>query len=135
MRLDWPSLLVIALRTTLGARNGILVRNRLALEIARDVNVVVFDKTGTLTEGKFGVTAIITTADWSEERALAFASAAEGDSEHLIAQALRQAAHLRNLSLPDVKGFEALKGRGVQAVVEEKNHLRRRSTSLRNAPP
>ncbi len=112
--------LVIAITTTLGARNGILVRNRLALEIARDVNVVVFDKTGTLTEGKFGVTAIITTADWSEERALAFASAAEGDSEHLIAQALRQAAHLRNLSLPDVKGFEALKGRGVQAVVEEK---------------
>lgn len=112
--------LVIAITTTLGARNGILVRNRLALEIARDVNVVVFDKTGTLTEGKFGVTAIITTADWSEERALAFAAAAEGDSEHLIAQALRQAALQRKLSLPPVNRFEALKGRGVQAVVEEK---------------
>lgn len=112
--------LVIAITTTLGARNGILVRNRLALEMAREVNVVVFDKTGTLTEGKFGVVAITTTADWSEERALAFAAAAEGDSEHLIAQALRQAAHLRKLSLPDVKGFEALKGRGVQAIVEEK---------------
>jgi len=97
-----------------------LVRNRLALEIAREVNVVVFDKTGTLTEGKFGVTAIITTADWSEGRALAFAAAAEGDSEHLIAQALRQAALQRKLPLPPVNRFEALKGRGVHAVVEEK---------------
>jgi len=112
--------LVIAITTTLGARNGILVRNRLALEIAREVNVVVFDKTGTLTEGKFGVTAIITTADWSEGRALAFAAAAEGDSEHLIAQALRQAALQRKLPLPPVNRFEALKGRGVHAVVEEK---------------
>jgi len=112
--------LVIAITTTLGARNGILVRNRLALEMAREVNVVIFDKTGTLTEGKFGVVAITTTANWNEDRALAFAAAAEGDSEHLIAQALQQAAHLRKLSLPEVKRFEALKGRGVQAVVEEK---------------
>lgn len=110
--------LVIAITTTLGARNGILVRDRLALEMARDVDLVVFDKTGTLTEGKFGVVAILPNAHWSEERALAFAAAAEGDSEHLIAQALRQAAKQRKLALPRVTHFEALKGVGIRSVVE-----------------
>src|SRR5215216_6368645 len=74
--------LVVAITTSIGARNGILVRNRLALEAARNIDVVVFDKTGTLTEGKFGVVGI-SSEGWDEERALALAAAIEGDSEHL----------------------------------------------------
>lgn len=81
--------LVVAITTALGAKNGILVRDRLALEAARDIDVVVFDKTGTLTEGKFGVVGMAVAEGWHENGALALAAAIEGDSEHLIAQAIR----------------------------------------------
>lgn len=107
--------LVVAITTSLGARNGILVRDRLALEASRQIDVVVFDKTGTLTKGEFGVVDMKVVNGWEEDAALALAAAIEGDSEHLIAQAIRQAAKERNLSLPSVGAFEAIKGRGVQA--------------------
>lgn len=112
--------LVVAITTSLGARNGVLIRDRLALESAREINVVVFDKTGTLTEGKFGVVGIQTRADWDADRALALAAAIEGDSEHLIAQAIRHAARDRRLALPSISDFSALKGRGVRAIHEGK---------------
>jgi Cu2+-exporting ATPase len=112
--------LVVAITTALGAKNGILVRDRLALEAARQIDVVVFDKTGTLTEGKFGVVGIQAVDGWKENDALALAAAIEGDSEHLIAQAVRRAAAKRGLALPRVKDFSAIKGRGVQASYEEK---------------
>ena len=112
--------LVVAITTAKGAKNGILVRNRLALEAARDINVVVFDKTGTLTEGKFGVVGMKTVGGWDEDKALALAAAIEGDSEHLIAQAVRRAARERGLALPSISGFAALKGRGVQAKYDGK---------------
>ena len=107
--------LVVAITTSLGARNGILVRDRLALEASRQIDVVVFDKTGTLTKGEFGVVDMKAADTWKENDALALAAAIEGDSEHLIAQAIRQAAKERELSLPSVSDFEAIKGRGVQA--------------------
>jgi Cu2+-exporting ATPase len=77
--------LVIAITTTLGAQNGILVRDRLALEDARGADVVVFDKTGTLTHGEFGVVGMATVEGWDEARALALAASVEGDSEHIMA--------------------------------------------------
>jgi Cu2+-exporting ATPase len=107
--------LVVAITTSLGARNGILVRDRLALEASRQIDVVVFDKTGTLTKGEFGVVDMKVADTWKENDALALAAAIEGDSEHLIAQAIRQAAKERELSLPSVSEFEAIKGRGVRA--------------------
>lgn len=110
--------LVVTITTALGAKNGILVRNRLALESAREIDVVVFDKTGTLTKGQFGVVNIISKEGWDEDRALALAAAIEGDSEHLIAQAIRRRAGERRLDLPQVSDFTALKGRGVQASSE-----------------
>ena len=110
--------LVVAITTAMGAQNGILVRDRLALERAREIDVVIFDKTGTLTEGKFGVVDTSTAESWDPDRALAIAAALEGDSEHLIAQAIRRFAKGRKLSLPPIKEFSALKGRGVQAVVD-----------------
>ncbi len=111
--------LVVAITTALGAQNGILIRDRLALEAAREIDVVIFDKTGTLTEGKFGVVGIALDESLRDENtALALAAAVEGDSEHLIAQAVRRAAEERGLALPQVSGFEAIKGRGVRATVD-----------------
>jgi len=107
--------LVVAITTSLGARNGILVRDRLALEQARKLDVVVFDKTGTLTKGDFGVIDMAVAHPWDEAQALALAAAVEGDSEHTIARGIRTSATERELQLPLVTDFEALKGRGVRA--------------------
>jgi Cu2+-exporting ATPase len=112
--------LVVAITTSMGAHNGILVRNRLALEAARDINVVVFDKTGTLTEGKFGVVGVSTAQGWEPDKALALAAAIEGDSEHLIARAIRNMADERGVKQVKVDNFSAIKGRGVQATYEAK---------------
>jgi Cu2+-exporting ATPase len=110
--------LVVAISTSLAARNGILVRDRLALEEARNINTVIFDKTGTLTKGEQGVVAIATIPDWTEENALTLAAAVEGDSEHIIAQAIRRAATDRGLNVPTVSDFTAIKGRGASATIE-----------------
>ncbi|MHB0856799.1 MAG: heavy metal translocating P-type ATPase [Anaerolineae bacterium] len=107
--------LVVAITTSLGARSGILVRDRLALEEARQIDTVIFDKTGTLTRGEFGVVNATMADGWDESRALALAAAVEGDSEHTIARAIRDSAEERGLALPAVSGFEALSGRGVRA--------------------
>ena len=110
--------LVVAINTSMAARNGMLVRDRIAMEQARNLDTVVFDKTGTLTEGEQGIVDVAATADWDEDAVLTLAAAAEGDSEHVIAQAIREEAADRDLSVPDVRGFEALEGRGVRATIE-----------------
>ena len=93
--------LVVAISTSLGARNGVLVRDRLALEAARELNVIVFDKTGTLTKGEFGVVGMAAEG-MGEEEALGLAAAVEGDSEHLIARGIREAAYTRGVAPPPV---------------------------------
>ena len=108
--------LVVSITTSMGAKNGILVRDRIAMEKARDIDVVIFDKTGTLTKGEFGVVGIQTINSWEDAKALALAAAIEGDSEHMIAQGIRDSAEEEGLELPAVSEFEAIKGRGVQAV-------------------
>jgi Cu2+-exporting ATPase len=110
--------LVVAITTAMGAKNGILVRDRLALEQARLIDTVIFDKTGTLTRGEFGVVEIATIEGWNEARALGLAAAIEGDSEHTIARGIRNSAAERNLELPQVTDFEAIQGRGVKAQSE-----------------
>jgi P-type Cu2+ transporter len=106
--------LVVAISTSLAASNGILVRNRLALEAARDMDVVIFDKTGTLTKGEQGVVAMAASNTQAQDEALALTAAAEGDSEHIIAEALREAAGERGLTLPPISDFTAIQGRGVK---------------------
>lgn len=106
--------LVVAISTTLAAQNGILVRNRLSLEAAREIDIVIFDKTGTLTKGEQGVVSIKSNGV-DENHALALTAAVEADSEHIIARALRQAAQDKKLQLPIVSDFEAIKGRGIHA--------------------
>ncbi|MFB6295089.1 MAG: copper-translocating P-type ATPase [Candidatus Nanohaloarchaea archaeon] len=109
--------LVVAINTSLAARNGILVRDRIAMETARELDTVMFDKTGTLTEGERGVVDMATDG-MEEDEALRLMAAVEQDSEHSIAAAIRRAADDRGLSVPDADGFEAIKGQGVRATVD-----------------
>ncbi|MEP6469187.1 MAG: heavy metal translocating P-type ATPase, partial [Chloroflexota bacterium] len=110
--------LVIAISTTLGASNGLLVKDRLALERARDVRVVIFDKTGTLTRGEPVLAAIAAAPDVDETELLAITAAVEADSEHPLARAIVRAASERGVAVRQASGFEALAGRGARATVD-----------------
>ncbi|MCC7509158.1 MAG: copper-translocating P-type ATPase [Planctomycetes bacterium] len=109
--------LVVAISTTLGARNGLLIRDRRGLEEARNLDVVVFDKTGTLTLGDQRV--VGTTVDGiTEAEAMTLAAAVEADSEHPVSRALALSALERGLAIPRAENFLALPGRGVKATVQ-----------------
>jgi Cu2+-exporting ATPase len=109
--------LVIAISTTLGARNGLLVKDRLALERAREVQVVIFDKTGTLTRGQPVLAELASTADTDEQELLSLAAGVEADSEHPLARAIVRAAADRGISPAPAGGFEAFAGRGAEATI------------------
>jgi len=128
--------LVVAINTSTAARNGMLVRDRIAMENARNLDTVVFDKTGTLTKGEQGVVGVriadatrgdggeVSETDWDEQRAFAMAAGVEGDSEHMIARAIRAAAAERGIDPIRVSEFENLRGLGVRATVDgETVHL------------
>ena len=107
--------LVIAISTTLGARGGLLVRDRRGLEEARNLNAVVFDKTGTLTLGEMRVVDLAVEEGILPDEALAAAAAVEHDSEHPVAQGIVKSAEEKGLSLPAVADFQAIPGHGVKA--------------------
>jgi Cu2+-exporting ATPase len=111
--------LVTAISTSMAARNGLLVRERMALESARNIDVVLFDKTGTLTKGEQGVVDIVTNKI-SEDELLSIAGSVEQESEHPIAKAIVKSVIDRNLRLSSVKNFSALSGRGARALVSGK---------------
>ncbi|MFY3742557.1 heavy metal translocating P-type ATPase [Anaeromyxobacter sp. Red801] len=114
--------LVVAISTTLGARSGLLVRDRRGLEEARRLTTVVFDKTGTLTLGEHRVVGV--RADGlGEAEALALAAAVERDSEHPVARAIVRTARARGLAIPEAQGFEAIPGHGVRARVDGRERL------------
>ncbi len=113
--------LVVSITTSMSAKKGILIRDRLAMELVRQVDVVIFDKTGTLTKGEQGMVAMTAVEGEDESALLALAAAVEGDSEHFIAQAIQTAAGEKELDIPEVSKFEAIKGRGVTAVYEERD--------------
>jgi Cu2+-exporting ATPase len=109
--------LVIAISTSLGAQHGLLVRDRLALERARNLDVIVFDKTGTLTRGAPALSGVVVAPGVSEEDLFARAAAVEMDSEHPFAKVIVAEAKRRGLTPLAATGFEALPGRGAQALV------------------
>jgi len=109
--------LVVAISTSLGARNGLLVKDRLALERARELDMVVFDKTGTLTRGAPALVGLRAAAGISENDLLARAAAVEGDSEHPLAKVIVAETERRGLARLAATQFEALPGRGAQALV------------------
>lgn len=109
--------LVTAISTTLAAKNGLLVRQRMALESARNIDVVLFDKTGTLTKGEQGVVEVIAK---DKPRVLSLAAALERESEHPIAKAIFQYALDQGTQEMHVSDFSALSGRGVRATIDGK---------------
>ncbi|MGH2539641.1 MAG: copper-translocating P-type ATPase [Actinomycetota bacterium] len=107
--------LVIALSTAMSARQGILVKDRLALERMRAVDAVLFDKTGTLTEGAPAVHDVAA-ADGDTDALLRLAAAVEAESEHPLARAIVAAGAERG-GVPEASAFRSIAGRGVEAEV------------------
>ncbi|WP_414565135.1 MULTISPECIES: heavy metal translocating P-type ATPase [unclassified Anabaena] len=113
--------LVIANSTNLAAKNGILVRNRDALERAKDIKNMAFDKTGTLTEGRFAVQRVVSDS-LDEQQALGIAAALETSSEHPLAKAVVETAERRQLDLPQMTDFKTVTGRGVEGKVNNQTY-------------
>jgi Cu2+-exporting ATPase len=110
--------LVVAISSAVAARNGLLIRNRVAFENARNLNAIIFDKTGTLTTGKFGVTEIvILDTTIKEEELLKYAASVEANSEHPIARGI--AASVEDVYKVD--NFLSIPGKGAQGIVEGKD--------------
>ncbi|MEK7661977.1 MAG: heavy metal translocating P-type ATPase [Patescibacteria group bacterium] len=117
--------LVASISTTMAARNGLLIRQRLALEVARKINIVLFDKTGTLTKGEFGIDSIIvnpergrsTVSGESEDEIFQLAASVNSHSEHPIAKAMAEEAKKKNIKLLEIKNFQRIPGKGVRAEV------------------
>lgn len=113
--------LVVAKSTALSAKNGLLIKNRTAFENARKITTIVFDKTGTLTVGKFQVSKVVSLQkDRSEIEVIRLASALEQKSEHPIATGILQKAAELSIAIPATENFNAITGKGVEALVEGK---------------
>lgn len=116
--------LVVAISTSLAAKNGLLIRNRTAFENARKISMLIFDKTGTLTTGIFGVTRIGSfLPNLTKNDLLAITAALEQNSEHPIATGIITEAKVQNISIPNVEDFQAITGKGVLGKVGGKNVL------------
>src|SRR6202795_1644828 len=110
--------LVIAIATALGARNGLLVKDRLALERARSLDMVIFDKTGTLTRGAPAVSEVAAAPGVTEDDLMAQAAAVESNSEHPLAKAIVAEANRRHVIPLSATDFKALPGQGAEALVQ-----------------
>ncbi len=109
--------LVASISTTKAARNGFLVKQRLALEAARNIDVVLFDKTGTLTKGEYGITDIWPIGAKGEKEVIRLAASVDSYSEHPISKAIVAHARAKNISLAEITGFTRLSGKGSQAKI------------------
>ena len=112
--------LVISLSTATAARNGILIKNRLALESMRTVDTILFDKTGTLTRGEHAVTGVVGVGI-DDVDVLRLAAGVEASSEHPLARAIVSVADARG-DVARATGFRSLPGRGVAATIDGKDY-------------
>ncbi|MEN6378780.1 MAG: copper-translocating P-type ATPase [Methanofastidiosum sp.] len=114
--------LVVAISTSLSAKNGLLIRNRTAFENARKITTIVFDKTGTLTEGKFGVSFVqLLYKNIDEKYLMKISASLESSSEHPIAKAITDKAKEMNIELIEVKDFKNMRGEGITGIIDGKN--------------
>lgn len=109
--------LVVAISTTLSARNGLLIRKRLALESARKLDIVLFDKTGTLTKGEHGVTNVWSTKGYTKDDIIHLAASLEQHSEHIVGRGIVSYAKSHHIHLDKVDNFSAIPGLGVQGTL------------------
>jgi len=113
--------LVVAISTSVSAQNGLLIRNRTAFENSRKISAIIFDKTGTLTKGEFGVSKFKSLDDnLDDKELLRYAAALEQDSEHPIGAGIVNKAKELEVELPEIKNFNAITGKGVEAELEGK---------------
>ena len=110
--------LVASISTTKAAKNGFLVKQRIALEAARNIDVVLFDKTGTLTKGEYGVTNVWPIGVKDESEVIRLAASVDAYSEHPVAKAIVAHARIKNISLAEIREFTRLPGKGSQARVD-----------------
>jgi len=109
--------LVASISTTMAAKNGFLVRQRVALEQARKIDIVLFDKTGTLTKGEYGVDKIWPVQADNENMVLEIAASVDSHSEHYVSKAIVNEAKSRKINLKEISDFKRIAGRGVQAKI------------------
>jgi Cu+-exporting ATPase len=124
-----PCALGLATPTTLmvgsgmGAENGILIRRGEAVQTLKDVRVIVFDKTGTITKGQPALTDVVATEEFPQREVLRLAASVEAGSEHPIAKAIVEGASAKQVKLAKLKGFKAVRGKGVRATIDGKQIL------------
>ena len=112
----------VMMGTGLAARYGILIKSGKALEVARNVNIVIFDKTGTLTKGEPVTTDVIAVKNgFDGKNILRFAASIEKNSEHPLAQAIVKKAQEENLQMEEVTDFQAIPGKGVRSELKIQN--------------
>jgi Cu2+-exporting ATPase len=113
--------LVVAISTSISAKNGLLIKNRTAFENARKITTIIFDKTGTLTFGKFEVarTTSLQVA-FDEKEITRIAAGLEQNSEHPIASGILLKAKDLSIAIPTVTNFKAITGKGIQGEMEGK---------------
>lgn len=115
--------LVASISTTKAAQNGFLVKRRSALELAKDINVVLFDKTGTLTQGMFSVANIVSIANQSENNILQMAASVNILSEHSLAKSIVATAKSQQIELLPASQFQRVPGKGVIAQINNQKIL------------
>ncbi|MHA1266809.1 MAG: copper-translocating P-type ATPase [Candidatus Helarchaeota archaeon] len=113
--------LVVAVSTSISARNGLLIRDRAAFERARNITTIIFDKTGTLTEGKFGVTDVLSFTSINEDGLLQLCATLEQHSEHPIAKGIVQSAKNRRIPLLELNNFKSIPGKGVIGTINDQD--------------
>ncbi|MEZ6097690.1 MAG: heavy metal translocating P-type ATPase [Pirellulaceae bacterium] len=113
--------LVVAVSTALGAKRGLLIRDRNGFERARLLDAVVFDKTGTLTEGRFAVSDVVSLEEMDENELLRLSASIESQSEHPIAQGIVAKAEVLEIRWPKPNDFQAIAGKGAHAEVEDRS--------------
>jgi len=131
--------LVVAVSTSLSAKNGLLIRNRTSFEKARNINAIIFDKTGTLTKGEFGVSDIISFGKYKEKDILFYAASLGINSEHPTAKGIVNKAKSNKVKLSKVQKFLAIPGKGVQGIINKKliriggtNYLKEKKIKIEN---
>ncbi|WP_228275546.1 heavy metal translocating P-type ATPase [Gracilibacillus oryzae] len=112
--------LVIAVSTSISAKQGLLIRNRANFEGARNLNAVVFDKTGTLTKGEFGVTDIVPSEGYEKEEVLTWSASLEQNSEHPLASGIVKEAKEKNIKLKKITEFDSITGKGIEGTIDGK---------------
>lgn len=114
--------LVTAKSTSLGAKNGLLIKNRQAIEVARHIDVVMMDKTGTLTEGNFAVNDIISYSDdYDQQKILAYIASLEQNSSHPLARGIITKATEEKVELPLATEVENIPGTGLEGTIDSQD--------------